>query len=187
MNRIFILSAVPLATALSHSPGRPEPKIQPAAEILREADAAEQSKSGLHMPDGYDRGPLSAELQHRGIDAAAADRIIEQASLAGRLDPSGYQWQKGQRLTGVLLVPDSAAVICQSAHLVLSHPNARTKRESGLQRTHPSQLQSFLALDFHALDSRRSLIPATLYTRKKIIPSSAKNLKLNFLMFILRD
>jgi hypothetical protein len=116
MNRIFILSAVPLATALSYSPNRPEAKTKLAAEILREPAAPEQSKPGLHRPDGYDRGRLSTELQDRGIGAVAADRIIEQASLAGRLDPRGYHWQKGQRLTGVLLVPDSAAVVCGYAN-----------------------------------------------------------------------
>jgi hypothetical protein len=116
MNRIFILSAVPLATALSYSPDRPEVQIEPAVERLREPNAAEQPKPSLHRPAGYDKGHLSTELQERGIDTVAADKIIEQASLAGRLDPRGYQWQKGQRLTGVLLVPDSAAVVCGFAN-----------------------------------------------------------------------
>jgi len=129
MNRIFILSAVPLATALSYAPSRAEMKIKPAVEtqrqeILLDPSTAKQSKPAPLAPGGSDQGPLSTdlstdlsnELQHRGIDAAAAARIIEQASLAGRLDPRGYQWQKGQRLTGVLLVPDSAAVICGFAN-----------------------------------------------------------------------
>jgi hypothetical protein len=104
-------------------------KNNPAAEIQRqeilpEPSNAKQSKPAALASGGHDQGPLStdlstnlsSELQHRGIDNDAATRIIEQASLAGGLDPRGYQWQKGQRLTGVLLVPDSAAVVCGFAN-----------------------------------------------------------------------
>jgi hypothetical protein len=133
MNRVFILSAVPLATALSYAPSRAEMKIEPDNEIQREEfrqepNAAMQSKPVPLATGRNVQGPLSTvlstdrstdlsnELQHRGIEAGAAGRIIEQASLAGGLDPRGYQWQKGQRLTGVLLVPDSAAVVCGFAN-----------------------------------------------------------------------
>jgi hypothetical protein len=116
MNRIFILSAVPLATALSYDPSRQETKLTPLVKIQPESGTETQSKPFPLAAGGYDQGRLSSELQHRGIDTVAADRIIEQASLAGQLDPAGYQWQKGQRLTGVLLVPDSAAVICGFAN-----------------------------------------------------------------------
>lgn len=114
MNRLFILSAAPLATALSYSPERVEHsgKAVVGRQVespARRADELAVSREGARE---IDKTWARAELLQRGLQSGAAEKIIEQANLVNQLDPRGYRWQKGQRLTGMLLVPDSAAVVC---------------------------------------------------------------------------
>jgi hypothetical protein len=56
-------------------------------------------------------------LTARGVPMAKAALAAETAACAGGLSATSHVWIGGQRLTGALLVPDSAQVICGYGHL----------------------------------------------------------------------
>lgn len=108
---LFTVSAVPLAVFLScqgpNHLGRPatEHSISHSGESRNKAreQAAEQVMKQTR---------LFESLLQEGLEENSAKTITYQAQCLTNLDPDASFWASGQRYSGVLLIPDSAAALC---------------------------------------------------------------------------
>jgi hypothetical protein len=104
IKKLFVLSSVPLAVGFSYVPDVDQ------APVTR--PPLEGSKVSSSDSRGLDPETVRSELEALGLDLLTVDAIVGAAQCAGDLAADAHLWFQGMRLTGSLLVPDTAQTLC---------------------------------------------------------------------------
>lgn len=112
LKKLFVMTAVPAAVALSYSPAQ---HTASAAHVeMQTGTLATQPASAVsarHKP-AMTADALRQELERQGLPPERAQRAVSSASCAGGLASTAHAWLRGERFTGIMLVSDNAQGLC---------------------------------------------------------------------------
>lgn len=118
--RLLVLSSVPLAVAFSYDPERQLSQTQaaPASWASYSETPAAASTNVTRAPITTPGRPALSEtklreaLENRGLPLEKAELAAAAAACTSKLSSQAHLWHHGQRLTGIMLVPDAAQAVC---------------------------------------------------------------------------